>query len=92
MSAPCPTFGFIVYGASDHDASGLCNELAARLADTGLVVDHAAGHAAGRASALVVTREGSQATESDRQLVLELLNAFPNAAAVKVSELVDLSY
>ena len=56
MSAPCPTFGFIVHVASDHDASVLCSELAARLADTGLVVSHAAG----RASKLIVTREGAR--------------------------------
>lgn len=88
MSAPCPTFGFIVHVSPDHDASALRSELAERLADTGLVVSRIGGVA----TELVITREGTQATESDRQLVIELLNGFPNAGTVKVSDLVDLNY
>jgi hypothetical protein len=88
MSAPCPTFGFIVHVSPDHDGTAVHTELAARLADTGLVVSSAGT----RSSDLVVTRDGTQATESDRQLVIELLSPVVSADAVNVSDLVDLSY
>ena len=85
MSAPCPTFGFIVHPARDQDANAVRRELAERLAATGLVVDVRASH-------IVVTREGSQATDSDRQLVIELLNGEMKAGAATLSDLVDLNY
>jgi hypothetical protein len=88
MSAPCPTFGFIVHVPPDHNATALYIELAARLADTGLVVSRTGN----RSSDLVVTRDGTQTTESDRQLVIELLKPVVSADAVNVSDLVDLTY
>jgi len=44
------------------------------------------------ASTIVVTREGSQATESDRQLVILLLGNELGAADATVSDLLDLNY
>ena len=85
MSAPCPTFGFIVRAASDRDAGALRRALTQRLADSGLVFEQ-------RDEAIVVTREGTQATESDRRLVTALLAADLDVAAANVSELVDLTY
>jgi len=88
MSAPCPTFGFLVRAPSDWDAGALRRGLSERLASAGLVVDERRT----RADAIVITREGSQATESDRQLVIALLSDELNVAGATVSDLVDLSY
>jgi hypothetical protein len=88
MSAPCPTFGVIVHVSPDHDAGALHRELVARLADSGLVVTHVGG----RDSELVLTREGTQATESDRQLLIELLSTLASPDVVNISDLVDLTY
>jgi len=88
MSAPCPTFGVIVHVSPDHDAGALHHALVARLADAGLVVSHVGD----RTAKLVVTREGTQATDSDRQLVIESLSTLASPNAVTVSDLVDLSY
>jgi hypothetical protein len=88
MSAPCPRFGFIVQAAMGQDASTLGRALKERLAPTGLAVNETDG----RAPAIVITREGSQATESDRQLVIALLGGDLDADGATVSDLVDLSY
>lgn len=88
MSAPCPMFGFLVRAPSDWDAGALRRGLSERLASAGLVIDERRT----RADAIVITREGSQATESDRQLVIALLSDELNAAGATVSDLVDLSY
>ena len=88
MSAPCPMFGFLVHAPSIQDAGALRQTLAERLASAGLLVDERRT----RADAIVITREGSQATESDRQLVIALLGGELNAADATVSDLVDLSY
>ena len=85
MSAPCPIFGFTVRAASDRDAQALRRDLSQRLADAGLIITEAA-------STIVVTREGSQATESDRQLVILLLGNELGAADATVSDLLDLNY
>ena len=88
MSAPCPIFGFVIHTAAGHDAHTLARVLRERLATSGLVVNETERSAA----TLVVTREGSQATESDRQLVIELLDGDANARGATVSQLVDLTY
>jgi hypothetical protein len=85
MSAPCPMFGFIVR-AADRDAGALRRRLAQQLAPIGLAVDEHRDHS------IVVTRDGSQATESDRQLVIDLLEGELDAADATVSDLVDLNY
>jgi hypothetical protein len=86
MSAPCPIFGFIVRASSLDAARRLRAELAERLSENGLLVDAARDRAS-----LVVTREGSQATDSDRHLVIDLLEGELNAGDATVSDLVDLA-
>jgi hypothetical protein len=49
-------------------------------------------HVGGRDSELVLTREGTQATESDRQLLIELLSTLASPDVVNISDLVDLTY
>lgn len=87
MSAPCPRFGFTVTAAPTQDADALRRSLADRLSTTGLELT-----TGGDASTILITREGSQATESDRQLVIGVLNDAPNASGSRVSDLVDLNY
>ena len=85
MSAPCPSFGFVVRTAAGRDADALRRSLTERLAPAGLVVDDR------RATSIVIIREGSQATESDRQLVIGLLAGELNAGDATVSDLIDLN-
>ena len=85
MSAPCPSFGFVVRTTPDRDAGALRRSLTERLAPAGLVVDDR------QERSIVITREGSQATESDRQLVIGLLADELNAGDATVSDLIDLN-
>ena len=61
MTAPCPTFGFIVRATADRDAGALRRTLTERLAPAGLLVDDR------RETSIVITRDGSQATEARRR-------------------------
>ena len=85
MSAPCPMYGFIVR-AGDQDTGALRRRLVKRLAPIGWAVDEHREHS------IVVTRDGSQATESDRQLVIDLLAGELDDPGATVSDLVDLNY
>lgn len=85
MSTPCPRFGFVVRPASPKDADALRRELTERLAVSGLEIG-------GTTSEIVITREGSQATESDRQQVIAILDDELNTVQATVSDLVDLAY
>jgi len=86
MSAACPRFGFIISSAPAQRATALVQALAERLATAGLEVD-----ASQAGAAIVITREGSQATEDDRQFVIAMLDDMDAGAAI-VSDLVDLNY
>jgi uncharacterized protein YggL (DUF469 family) len=92
MSAPCPILGFTVLidlheSAEESRADALTSSLAELLASQGLV-----SSGGGRRQMLfVVGREGSQATEAERQLVEQWADAWRDAAAITVSDLVDLS-
>ncbi len=86
MTAACPRFGFIVTSGPTQNASALAHALTERLTAHGLEVDASHG-----GTAIVITREGSQATESDRQFVIGVLNEL-SAAPATVSDLVDLNY
>ena len=87
MTAACPRFGFIISTGPTEDRRVLAQALTERLAATGLEVEATDG-----AASLVITREGSQTTESDRQLVLAILRDELNTTMTKVSDLVDLNY
>jgi uncharacterized protein YggL (DUF469 family) len=92
MSAPCPILGFTVLvdlheSADESQADALTQSLAELLASQGLV-----SSGGGRRQLLfVVGREGSQATEAERQLVQRWAQEWSHAAAIAVSDLVDLS-
>ena len=92
MSAPCPILGFTVLielheSAAETEAGALTLSLAQLLATQGLV-----SSGGGRRQMLfVVGREGSQATEAERQLVERWADEWRDAAAITVSDLVDLS-
>jgi uncharacterized protein YggL (DUF469 family) len=92
MSAPCPILGFTVLvdlheTAEDSQAGALTESLTELLASQGLV-----SSGGGRRQLLfVVGREGSQATEAERQLVERWAAEWRHVAAISVSDLVDLS-
>ena len=92
MSAPCPILGFTVLvdlheSAEESQAGALAQSLAELLASQGLV-----SSGGGRRQLLfVVGREGSQATEAERELVERWAAEWRDAAAITVSDLVDLS-
>jgi uncharacterized protein YggL (DUF469 family) len=92
MSAPCPILGFTVLvdlheSAEESQAGALTQSLAELLASQGLV-----SSGGGRRQQLfVVGREGSQATEAERELVERWAAEWRDAAAITVSDLVDLS-
>ena len=92
MSAPCPILGFTVLidlrePADEAQAGALTLSLSQLLATQGLV-----SNGGGRRQLLfVVGREGSQATEAERQLVARWAAEWRDAAAITVSDLVDFS-
>jgi len=92
VSAPCPILGFTVLAdlrASVEEAQGeqMVRALMELLATHGLVAS-----GGGRRQLLfTVSREGSQATEAERQLVQRWAEEWSSVAAITVSDLVDLS-
>jgi uncharacterized protein YggL (DUF469 family) len=92
MSAPCPILGFTVLvdlrgPAEESQRGALTQSLAELLASQGLV----SSGGGGRQLLFVVGREGSQATEAERQLVQRWAEEWSHVAAISVSDLVDLS-
>ena len=92
MSAPCPILGFTVLvdlheSAEEAQAGALTQSLGELLTAQGLV-----SSGGGRRQLLfVIGREGSQATEAERQLVERWAAEWGRVAAITVSDLVDLS-
>ena len=91
MSAPCPILSFTVLVAlresGDSQAAAITQSLRELLAAQGL--ESSGG---GRRQLLfVVSREGSQATEAERQLVESWASEWSDVADITVSDLVDLS-
>jgi hypothetical protein len=88
MSAPCPVFGFVVrveprsFGAS---IDAFVENLRSALEPHGLTTRRGASRVE-----YVVTREASQATDADRQLVAEWATQW-TSLAVTVGDLVDLN-
>ena len=92
MSAPCPILGFTVLvdlheSAEDSQAEALTRALTELLAAQGLE----ASGGGPRQRLFVVSREGSQATEAERELVESWASEWSDVADITVSDLVDLS-
>jgi len=91
MSAPCPILGFTVLvdlheSVEESQADVLTQALTELLAAQGL--ESSGG---GRRQRLfVVSREGNQATEAERQLVESWASEWRDVADITVSDLVDL--
>jgi len=83
MSAPCPRFGFLVTLAPQEPC--IVEDLHRFLTGHGLEAVRAAG-----ALAFVVTREGGQATNNDREIARDWSNRWSNDASITVGDLVDV--
>jgi len=90
MSAACPTFGFRVRIASRTDDPAMrravIDDLRAFATREGLVARPSLSSAE-----VVVTRDGSQATDADRGAVARWGEGWVHAAEIEVGDLVDLS-
>jgi uncharacterized protein YggL (DUF469 family) len=92
MSAPCPILGFTVLvdlrpSTEESQGGALTQSLAELLAAHGLV----SSGGGVRQLLFVIGREGSQATEAERQLVERWAAEWSHVAAITVSDLLDLS-
>ena len=83
MSAPCPRFGFLITLAPQEPR--IVEDLHRFLTGHGLEAARAGG-----ALAFVVTREGGQATNDDREIVRDWSNRWSNVASITVGALVDI--
>lgn len=93
MSAPCPVLGFYVrldVRSGTETAEELRQSLAELLDSEDLVADER-DERDDRALAWAVHREGAQATEADRQIVIDWSERSAAAGVVTVSDLVDLN-
>jgi hypothetical protein len=92
VSAPCPTFGFTIQvePRATVDLSALADDLRRLASANGLVVGRS-GHRNPRPLAFDVTREGSQATQADRELLLAWAARWNRIAAISVSDLRDMN-
>lgn len=87
----CPEFGFFVHirpraERAARDASEVLDDFARMLAENGLYSQRDDS----RALDQVVVREGTQATDADRQLVRDWAAGWSNVAEIAISDLVDL--
>jgi uncharacterized protein YggL (DUF469 family) len=92
MSSACPILGFTVMldlhpSSAEAEADAIAESLARLLEAQGMTMR---GGGAGRRR-IEVRREGSQATDADRRLVLDWAAELAHVARVAVSEIVDLS-
>jgi uncharacterized protein YggL (DUF469 family) len=92
MSGACPVFGFSVRmalrdGVESDVGDAIVDDLVRLLEANGLSM----GGAGDREREFVVTRDGTQATDADRQLVQRWAERWKQDAAVRVTELVDLN-
>ena len=92
MSAPCPTLGFrLAFTIAAHVGEArqamVRDEFLEMLDACGLVGDIIDGEA----SAYIITGDGTQATESDRQRLLAWLDDQPEVAGHLAGPLTDVS-
>ena len=91
MSAPCPVLGFIVEArlrtvSREADSEFIVEDLLEVLARNGLEI----GRGSGRKLQFAISREGTQATQADRELLLAWGKRWDAVAEVDVSDLIDL--
>lgn len=91
MTAPCPSFGFVVRiglrpGLAGPDGARFWDTWVDFLASRGLCCTGGGGET----HEYVVASDASQATESDREAVRAWLAARPELNDVEVSQLIDL--
>ncbi len=91
MSGACPVFGFTVHiGLRDGVDRSVRDSIANGFAE--LLDANGMGLADGTNRLdFVVNRDGTQATDADRQLVLAWAQQWKREAAFEVSDLIDLS-
>lgn len=88
MSAPCPTFGFVVTltlqspTASERRIVDDFHNLLERHGLEAIRAEHS--------MTLTVSREGGQATHHDREIVREWSNQWAEVASITIGDLVDL--
>jgi uncharacterized protein YggL (DUF469 family) len=92
VSAPCPVFGFRVQitlppTAADDSSRAIADSLFEILDANGLVKVGGGN----RLIELTVNRQGAQATDADRQLVIDWAAQWTHTADVRVSDLIDLN-
>jgi uncharacterized protein YggL (DUF469 family) len=92
MSAPCPVLGFVIHVTAhdslpDADVDALIDDLIEFLETCGLV----GGGGGERTLEMVVHREGSQATEQDRDMVRTWATRWNGRATIDVGPLTDLN-
>lgn len=92
MSAPCPVLGFVIRvtmapAAAESDIDALIDDLMALLETNGLV---GAGEG-DRTLEFVVHRDGSQATEQDREIIRAWSSRWTHDATVDVGPIADLN-
>ena len=88
MSAPCPTFGFVVAARLRNAGAGsdtLVGSLSQLLEANGLEMSRS-----DRSLEYIVSREGTQATQADRELVLSWADRWSELADIEVTDLMDL--
>jgi uncharacterized protein YggL (DUF469 family) len=106
VSAPCPTFGFVlraqfdrgVGSDSDERVGAFTHELMDALEANGLttyvagdrVLESGQGPT-GVFAEFTIVGEGAQATDADRKLILEWAKRWAHVATIEASELVDLN-
>jgi len=83
MSAPCPRFGFLVTLAPQEPR--VVEDLHRFLTGHGLEASRAGG-----ALAFIVTRDGGQATNNDREIVRDWSDRCSNVPSITIGDLVDL--
>lgn len=92
MSAPCPALGFVITIAlrsniTEADIDALVDDLLDFVESHGL---QSGGAGAMTLEFVVITREGGQVTDADRELVRGWAARWSDYAEISVGEIVDL--
>ncbi|HEV7994082.1 MAG TPA: 50S ribosome-binding protein YggL [Gemmatimonadaceae bacterium] len=91
MSGACPSLGFTVRAVlhastTEREADAMVDDLIVRLEANGMMM----GGGGDRVHVYGVSREAGQATQADRDLIVEWASQWASVAQVTVSDLIDL--